>query len=177
MELFVNHLGDNMSGHRWLYMTTDKTLSPTETIDLFALHVSAIANEMRPLDGWRAPIWVSLLCDETEAPVVVSLQPKWLEVLFASENDTKHIEHYRANIEGTPEHAVYLEQQAQAQIERDVLEAKRAKLRAKGQLPPLTKNPPAEPDDPRGGFIPTVEMTREQLEEIFPTKTPPVGAG
>lgn len=134
VALFVKHFGDNLSGKRHLFMTVGKTLSPAVTIDDFARCASEIANELEPIRKCSAPIWVSLLCDEAGSPVVISIEPKNLTVLFAGHRNREHIESYRAFIEGTPEHALYLTEKQKQSDYKAAREAKRERLRAKGQL-------------------------------------------
>lgn len=90
-ELFVKHFEENLSGKRHLFMTVDKTLAPSTTLIDFSSRIRAIAAEMKPQDH-ITPIWVSLLCDEAHSPVVVSLEPGKVTVLFASDENRSYLE-------------------------------------------------------------------------------------
>lgn len=134
MVLFEKFLGENVSGTSHMFAAVNKTSSPEQTIDAFATSIVEIVNRMLPLEKWSAPIWVSLLCDETGGPVVLQIKPKDMIVLMAGGRDREHIEAYRCGIVGSSWEQERLAERQRDKAEQQAREEKRERLRAKGQL-------------------------------------------
>lgn len=85
-ELFIREFGENSLGKSYRYATCGKDGAPQLALSDFASGIINIADLLSGIPAeatGELPIWVSFLCEESGSPMLLTVAPKEIVILYA----------------------------------------------------------------------------------------------